>query len=57
MGDFLPVNSGSWPDGSATGLPGALEYDHINHIFSKTGLRDRGQLVGYAFRHGLAAPD
>lgn len=30
---------------------------HINHIFAKTGLRDRAQLVGYAFRHGLAAPD
>ena len=30
---------------------------HINHIFSKTGRRDRGQLVGYAFRHGLATPD
>jgi hypothetical protein len=30
---------------------------HINHIFGKTGLRDRGQLVGYAFRHGLATPD
>jgi DNA-binding NarL/FixJ family response regulator len=29
---------------------------HINHIFAKTGLRDRAQLVGYAFRHGLAAP-
>jgi DNA-binding NarL/FixJ family response regulator len=29
---------------------------HINHIFSKTGLRDRAQLVGYAFRHGLANP-
>jgi DNA-binding NarL/FixJ family response regulator len=29
---------------------------HINHIFSKTGLRDRAQLVGYAFRHGLALP-
>jgi DNA-binding NarL/FixJ family response regulator len=29
---------------------------HINHIFSKTGLRDRAQLVGYAFRHGLASP-
>jgi DNA-binding NarL/FixJ family response regulator len=28
---------------------------HINHIFSKTGLRDRAQLVGYAFRHGLAS--
>ena len=24
---------------------------HINHIFTKTGLRDRAQLVGYAFRH------
>ena len=30
---------------------------HINHIFTKTGLRDRAQLVGYAFRHGLATPD
>ena len=29
---------------------------HINHIFSKTGLRDRAQLVGYAFRHDLASP-
>jgi DNA-binding NarL/FixJ family response regulator len=29
---------------------------HINHIFTKTGLRDRAQLVGYAFRHGLAFP-
>lgn len=29
---------------------------HINHIFAKTGLRDRAQLVGYAFRQGLAAP-
>jgi DNA-binding NarL/FixJ family response regulator len=30
---------------------------HINHIFTKTGLRDRAQLVGYAFRNGLATPD
>ncbi len=29
---------------------------HINHIFAKTGLRDRAQLVGYAFRHGVATP-
>ncbi len=29
---------------------------HINHIFTKTGLRDRAQLVGYAFRNGLANP-
>jgi DNA-binding NarL/FixJ family response regulator len=29
---------------------------HINHIFSKTGLRDRAQLVGYAFRNGMASP-
>ncbi len=29
---------------------------HINHIFTKTGLRDRAQLVGYAFRNGLASP-
>jgi DNA-binding NarL/FixJ family response regulator len=30
---------------------------HINHIFTKTGLRDRAQLVRYAFRHELAPPD
>jgi DNA-binding NarL/FixJ family response regulator len=29
---------------------------HINHIFTKTDLRDRAQLVRYAFRHGLATP-
>ena len=29
---------------------------HINHIFGKTGVRDRAQLVGYAFRNGLAFP-
>jgi DNA-binding NarL/FixJ family response regulator len=29
---------------------------HINHIFAKTALRDRAQLVGYAFRHELATP-
>jgi len=29
---------------------------HINHIFGKTGVRDRAQLVGYAFRTGLASP-
>jgi DNA-binding NarL/FixJ family response regulator len=28
---------------------------HINHIFAKTGVRDRAQLVGYAFRTGLAS--
>lgn len=26
---------------------------HINNIFSKADLRDRGQAVAYAFRHGL----
>jgi DNA-binding NarL/FixJ family response regulator len=29
---------------------------HINHIFAKTGVRDRAQLVAYAFRTGLADP-
>jgi DNA-binding NarL/FixJ family response regulator len=29
---------------------------HINHIFAKTALRDRAQLVGYAFKHGLRMP-
>ena len=27
---------------------------HINHLLAKTGMRDRAQLVGYAFRTGLA---
>ena len=27
---------------------------HVNHIFAKTGLRDRAQLVAYAYRTGLA---
>lgn len=29
---------------------------HINHLLAKTGMRDRAQLVRYAFRHGLATP-
>jgi DNA-binding NarL/FixJ family response regulator len=27
---------------------------HINHLFMKTGVRDRAQAVTYAYRHGLA---
>jgi DNA-binding NarL/FixJ family response regulator len=26
---------------------------HVNHLLAKTGMRDRAQLVGYAFRLGL----
>jgi DNA-binding NarL/FixJ family response regulator len=29
---------------------------HINHLFAKTGVRDRAQAVRYAYQHGLAAP-
>ena len=29
---------------------------HINHIFTKTGLRDRAQLVRYAYQIGLVHP-
>jgi DNA-binding NarL/FixJ family response regulator len=29
---------------------------HINHIFTKTSLRDRAQLVRYAYQHGLVRP-
>jgi DNA-binding CsgD family transcriptional regulator len=28
----------------------------VNHIFAKTGLRDRAQLVRYAYQAGLADP-
>jgi DNA-binding NarL/FixJ family response regulator len=27
---------------------------HVNHIFAKTGARDRAQAVRFAYRHGLA---
>jgi DNA-binding NarL/FixJ family response regulator len=27
---------------------------HVNHLFAKTGARDRAQAVSYAYRHGLA---
>jgi DNA-binding CsgD family transcriptional regulator len=26
---------------------------HVNHIFAKTGARDRAQAVHYAYEHGL----
>ncbi len=29
---------------------------HINHLLAKTGARDRAQLVGYAYRIGVATP-
>ena len=29
---------------------------HINHLFAKTGVRDRAQAVAYAFRMGIASP-
>ena len=35
-------------------ISGATVKSHINHLLAKTRSRDRGQLVGYAFRHGLA---
>jgi len=30
---------------------------HVNHLFAKTGVRDRAQAVTYAYRNGLAPPD
>ena len=30
---------------------------HIHHLLGTTGLRDRSQPVGYAFRNGLAGRD
>jgi DNA-binding NarL/FixJ family response regulator len=36
-------------------ISGATVKSHINHLLTKTAMRDRAQLVVYAFRHGLAA--
>jgi DNA-binding NarL/FixJ family response regulator len=30
---------------------------HVNHVFTKTGVRDRAQAVTYAYRNGLASID
>jgi len=35
-------------------ISGATVKTHINRIFYKTGVRDRAQAVGYAFKHGIA---
>jgi DNA-binding NarL/FixJ family response regulator len=29
---------------------------HVNHLFAKTGVRDRAQAVAYAYRHGIGDP-
>jgi DNA-binding NarL/FixJ family response regulator len=34
-------------------LSNATIKSHINHIFAKTGARDRAQAVHYAYDHGL----
>jgi DNA-binding NarL/FixJ family response regulator len=39
---------------SALVVSNATVKTHVNHIFSKTGARDRAQAVRYAFEHGLA---
>jgi DNA-binding NarL/FixJ family response regulator len=35
-------------------VSGATVKTHVNHIFQKTGVRDRAQAVRYAYQHGLA---
>jgi DNA-binding NarL/FixJ family response regulator len=29
---------------------------HINHLFTKAGIRDRAQAINYAYRTGIASP-
>lgn len=35
------------------GISPATVKSHVNHLLAKTGMRDRAQLVGYAFRQDL----
>ena len=35
-------------------LSNATVKTHVNHIFAKTGARDRAQAVRYAYQHGIA---
>jgi DNA-binding NarL/FixJ family response regulator len=35
------------------GITPATVKSHVNHLLTKTGMRDRAQLVGYAFRQDL----
>lgn len=35
------------------GITQATVKSHVNHLLAKTGMRDRAQLVGYAFRQDL----
>jgi len=35
-------------------VSGATVKTHVNHIFAKTGARDRAQAVRYAYEHGIA---
>ncbi len=37
-------------------VSGATVKTHINHLFAKTGARDRAQLVSFAYRTGFARP-
>lgn len=37
-------------------LSPATVKSHINHLFTKAGLRDRAQAINYAYRTGLARP-
>jgi DNA-binding NarL/FixJ family response regulator len=39
---------------SALVVSGATVKTHVNHIFQKTGARDRGQAVRYAYQRGIA---
>jgi DNA-binding NarL/FixJ family response regulator len=34
-------------------ISAATVKSHVNHLLAKTGMRDRAQLVGYAFRQGM----